>query len=79
MEIVVLEKIVTVLSAGLLAWGVMRERILKAEIKIEALQKEIDMQSTQLEQHKEKIWEQLDKIFSILEEVKLKLERNSVR
>jgi uncharacterized membrane-anchored protein YhcB (DUF1043 family) len=79
MEIVVLEKIVTVLSAGLLAWGVIRERILKAEIKIEALQKEIDMQATQLEQHKEKIWEQLDKIFSILEEVKLKLERNSVR
>ena len=79
MEFNWLEKILTVLVAIFTAWGVMRERMLKSEIKAEQIQKQLDTLEDSHEELKERIYRRFDSIEKMLQEIMLKLERNNVR
>jgi peptidoglycan hydrolase CwlO-like protein len=84
------EKVITVLVSIFIAWGVMRERVLKLELKNEQMQKDIDMNKKEIQKRIEemrsdyedletRIWERFDNIEKMLMDIKLKLERNNVR
>lgn len=79
MEFNWLEKILTVLAAIFTAWGVMRERMLKNELKAEQMQKQLDNLEDSHEELKERIYRRFDSIEKMLQEIMLKLERNNVR
>ncbi|GAB4126264.1 MAG: hypothetical protein Fur0027_07260 [Raineya sp.] len=79
MEFNWLEKILTVLVAIFTAWGVMRERMLKNELKVEQVQKQLEALEDSHEELKERIYRRFDSIEKMLQEIMLKLERNNVR
>ncbi len=79
MDLQLLEKIVTVIVAIFAAWGVMRERMLKNELKAEQMQKHLDSLQDSHEELKERIYRRFDSIEKMLQEIMLKLERNNVR
>lgn len=79
MDLQILEKIVTVLIAIFAAWGVMRERMLKNELKTEQMQKHLESLQDSHEELKERIYRRFDSIEKMLQEIMLKLERNNVR
>lgn len=68
------------------AYVIMRERLLKTEMLIAQLQKQIDEKQRQISEFKERFEEHKDKVFEVLDEIRtamhdilLKLERNNVR
>lgn len=68
------------------AYIVMRERLLKTEMLVEQMQKQIDDKQKQLLEFKERFEDHEDKVFKVLDEIRnamhdilLKLERNNVR
>ena len=79
MDLQLLEKIVTVIVAIFAAWGVMRERMLKNELKAEQMQKHLESLQDSHEELKERIYRRFDSIEKMLQEIMLKLERNNVR
>ncbi len=65
--------------AAFAVWGVMRERMLKNELKAEQMQKHLDSLQDSHEELKERIYRRFDSIEKMLQEIMLKLERNNVR
>jgi hypothetical protein len=83
---VVLSVIFSIMSAYI----IMRERLLKLEIKSEVLSKELEKTNAYVgkeisnikevhDELEEKIYNRFDNVEKILQEIMLKLERNSVR
>ncbi|GAB4129579.1 MAG: hypothetical protein Fur0027_14540 [Raineya sp.] len=79
MDFGIVKEVVTVLVAGLGAWGIMRERMLKNELKNEQLQKEFDKFQESHEEHKNRMYEILKSISEQQQKILLILERNNVR
>jgi len=79
MDFSIVKEIATVIAAVFAAWGVMRERMLRLEIRFEAHEKNVRALEESHEEHKERIYKRLEDIFSELQDIKLRLERNNVR
>jgi len=79
MDFAILEKIATVLVAILSAWGVMRERVIKIELKAEQIQRDFEKLQENHEEHKDRVYEILKDISKQQQSILLILERNNVR
>jgi len=79
MDFSIAREIATVIAAVFAAWGVMRERMLRLEIRFEAHEKNVRSLEESHEEHKERIYKRLEDIFSELQDIKLRMERNNVR
>lgn len=65
----ILEKIITFVVAILLSWGIMRERVLKVEIKLEYLQNESLTLKASHKELEERINVRLDEINKLLNDI----------
>mgnify|MGYP000091365862 CR=1 FL=1 len=65
----ILEKIITFVVAILLSWGIMRERVLKVEIKLEYLQNEALTLKASHKELEERINVRLDEINKLLNDI----------
>lgn len=79
MELVWIEKMLTVIVSIFVAWGVMRERILKQEMKSERIEKDFLRLQESHEEHKDRMYEILKSISEQQQKILLILERNNVR
>jgi len=79
MDFSIVKEIATVIAAVFAAWGVMRERVLRLEIRFESHEKSLRALAESHEEHKERIYKRLEDILSELQEIKLRMERNNVR
>lgn len=79
MDTALIKEIVTVIVAILAAWGVMRERMLKSELRVDSLEKDLTKLSEKHEEHKEKVYKILKEISEQQQKILLILERNNVR
>lgn len=79
MDFSILKDILALLLSVGTAYIVMRERVLKLEIKVEGLQKDSEEQKERFNEHKDRVYEALDEIRQGMHDILLKLERNNVR